>query len=37
LLGASTSAWMMSFAWLLLGVGMGLGLYDAAFGALGRI
>lgn len=24
-------------AWLLLGVGMGLGLYDAAFGALGRI
>lgn len=37
LLGASTSAWMMSAAWLLLGVGMGLGLYDAAFGALGRI
>jgi hypothetical protein len=28
---------MMSAAWLLLGVGMGLGLYDAAFGALGRI
>jgi hypothetical protein len=27
----------MSAAWLLLGVGMGLGLYDAAFGALGRI
>jgi predicted MFS family arabinose efflux permease len=37
LLGASTSLWMMSAAWLLLGVGMGLGLYDAAFGALGRI
>jgi MFS family permease len=36
-LGASTSLWMMSAAWLLLGVGMGLGLYDAAFGALGRI
>ena len=28
---------MMVAAWLLLGVGMGLGLYDAAFGALGRI
>jgi predicted MFS family arabinose efflux permease len=37
LLGASTSLWMMSAAWLLLGVGMGMGLYDAAFGALGRI
>jgi len=37
LLGASTSMWMMCGAWLLLGVGMGLGLYDAAFGALGRI
>jgi len=37
LLGASTSVWMMSAAWLLLGVGMGFGLYDAAFGALGRI
>jgi MFS family permease len=37
LLGASTSVWIMSAAWLLLGVGMGLGLYDAAFGALGRI
>ena len=24
-------------AWLLLGIGMGFGLYDAAFGALGRI
>ncbi len=37
LLGESTSVWMMVMAWLLLGVGMGLGLYDAAFGALGRI
>ena len=37
LLGASTSIWMMVAAWLLLGVGMGFGLYDAAFGALGRI
>lgn len=36
-LGMSASAWTMSVAWLLLGVGMGLGLYDAAFGALGRI
>jgi predicted MFS family arabinose efflux permease len=37
LLGASTTLWMMSLAWVLLGVGMGFGLYDAAFGALGRI
>jgi MFS family permease len=37
LLGASASVWSMSAAWLLLGIGMGLGLYDAAFGALGRI
>ena len=37
LLGASASVWTMSAAWLLLGAGMGLGLYDAAFGALGRI
>jgi predicted MFS family arabinose efflux permease len=36
-LGASTTIWAMSGAWLLLGIGMGLGLYDAAFGALGRI
>ena len=28
---------MLVVAWLLLGVGMGFGLYDAAFGALGRI
>lgn len=37
LLGASTSAWMLGAAWFLLGIGMGTGLYDAAFGALGRI
>lgn len=37
LLGASQTVWMMVLAWLLLGLGMGLGLYDAAFGALGRI
>jgi MFS family permease len=37
LLGASTSLWMLAGAWLLLGIGMGLGLYDAAFGTLGRI
>ena len=37
LLGASTSAWMLGAAWFLLGIGMGAGLYDAAFGALGRI
>jgi predicted MFS family arabinose efflux permease len=37
LLGASTSISMMSAAWLLLGIGMGFGLYDAAFGTLGRI
>lgn len=37
LLGTSTTLWMLSAAWLLLGIGMGLGLYDAAFGTLGRI
>ncbi|WP_441279658.1 MFS transporter [Tardiphaga sp. 172_B4_N1_3] len=37
LLGLTSSLWMLSLAWLLLGIGMGLGLYDAAFGALGRI
>ena len=37
LLGASSSIGTMAAAWLFLGVGMGLGLYDAAFGALGRI
>jgi predicted MFS family arabinose efflux permease len=37
LLGSSASVFTMLAAWLLLGIGMGLGLYDAAFGALGRI
>lgn len=37
LLGASTSLWMLGAAWLLLGIGMGLGLYDTAFSTLGRI
>src|ERR1700681_176389 len=37
LLGFSYSIPVMVVAWLLLGVGMGFGLYDAAFGALGRI
>jgi len=37
LLGLTSSLWMLGLAWLLLGIGMGLGLYDAAFGALGRI
>src|SRR6266581_9342371 len=37
LLGFSTSIPVMVIAWLVLGVGMGFGLYDAAFGALGRI
>jgi predicted MFS family arabinose efflux permease len=36
-LGASETLWMLAAAWLLLGIGMGLGLYEAAFGALGRI
>jgi predicted MFS family arabinose efflux permease len=37
LLGLTLSIPVLVVAWLLLGVGMGLGLYDAAFGALGRI
>ena len=37
LLGFSYSLPVLVIAWLLLGVGMGAGLYDAAFGALGRI
>jgi MFS family permease len=37
LLGLTTSIPMLVAAWLLLGIGMGCGLYDAAFGALGRI
>ena len=37
LLGFTYSIPVMVAAWLLLGIGMGAGLYDAAFGALGRI
>jgi predicted MFS family arabinose efflux permease len=37
LLGATYSIPMLIIAWLLLGIGMGCGLYDAAFAALGRI
>lgn len=36
-LAAAQSAAMLAVAWLVLGVAMGMGLYDAAFGALGRI
>jgi len=37
LLGIAHSIPVLIAAWLLLGIGMGYGLYDAAFGALGRI
>jgi MFS family permease len=37
LLGLTHSIPLLFAAWLLLGIGMGYGLYDAAFGALGRI
>lgn len=37
LLGSAHSVAVMAVAWIILGVGMGMGLYDAAFGALGRI
>jgi MFS family permease len=37
LLGSAHSIAVLIAAWLMLGIGMGLGLYDAAFGALGRI
>ena len=36
-LGFAHSLPVMIAAWLILGAGMGMGLYDAAFGALGRI
>lgn len=36
-LGLAYNAITLSVAWLLLGIGMGLGLYDAAFAMLGRI
>jgi predicted MFS family arabinose efflux permease len=37
LLGSAHSIAVLIAAWLMLGIGMGLGLYDAAFGALGRV
>src|SRR6478752_2119858 len=37
LLGLSQSVAVMAMAWLVLGIGMAMGLYDAAFAALGRI
>ena len=37
LLGIAQSLPLLIVAWLVLGIGMGYGLYDAAFGALGRI
>lgn len=37
LLGFATSIPVLVMAWLVLGIGMGAGLYDAAFAALGRI
>ncbi len=37
MLALSNGVVMMSVAWLVLGVGMGFGLYDAAFAVLGRI
>jgi MFS family permease len=37
LLGFATSIPLLVIAWLVLGIGMGAGLYDAAFAALGRI
>jgi MFS family permease len=36
-LGFTTSIPLLAVAWILLGIGMGCGLYDAAFAALGRI
>jgi MFS family permease len=37
LLGVTGSIPLLVVAWILLGIGMGYGLYDAAFAALGRI
>jgi MFS family permease len=37
LLGLTGSIPLLIAAWILLGIGMGMGLYDAAFAALGRI
>jgi MFS family permease len=37
MLGFANGLAVLAIAWIVLGVGMGLGLYDAAFAALGRI
>ncbi len=37
LLAVAQNQWMLWAGWLALGIGMGMGLYDAAFAALGRI
>lgn len=37
LLGSAHSILILIIAWFFLGIGMGMGLYDAAFGVLGRI
>ena len=37
LLGLAQSVAVMTFAWFVLGIGMAMGLYDAAFAALGEI
>jgi MFS family permease len=37
LLASAHSLAVLVAAWIVLGIGMGLGLYDAAFGALGRL
>ncbi len=37
LLACAHAAWVIWLAWLVLGVGMGAGLYDAAFATLGRL
>lgn len=36
-LGLSTNAWMLFAGWMLLGLGMGTGLYEAAFSTLVRL
>jgi predicted MFS family arabinose efflux permease len=37
LLGLAHDPWLSAAAWLIIGFGMGLGLYDAAFATLGRL
>ena len=37
LLGLAQGVWSVGFAWLVLGIGMALGLYDPAFAALTRL